>query len=131
MNYREEVEQALECVNAAVERYVAASTSIPGTGRKAVAEAFVTVTCAAESSYRYAERMVLLERRWAAMRAIGDGADEVKVEPFGRKDLVVVMHVDDARFLVRDLRGESKLVSKPTLMARDAVELALKEHEGR
>lgn len=131
MTYREEVEQALEYLSTAVEAYVDMATGIPEDRRKDVLEAFATVTRAAESSVRYAERMMLLERRLRAVGKICAGEPMVEVEPPSRKDLVVVLDANDARFLVRDLLGESKLVSKPAAVARDAVARALKEHEQR
>jgi hypothetical protein len=128
MSYGEEVKAALRHVESAVDHYYETVLEAPEPKRKRIFESFKTVANAADSCSRYAERMMLLERRIEACRKIFDGATSVEIEPAptDTRDVSSVLNdfvlVAEKEQQLRELIDEARVGLKLAAKALDIAE---------
>ena len=123
--YRDEVNGAVELLKVFISSHEARLHKL-----EELEDALKTLAYAARDATRWAERMLLLERRLAAIRKIGEGATEVSVEPAApeSRSLVVLLRYDEARMLVQETDISTGRFSAPAQKAYEDIAWAIAEH---
>ena len=123
--YRADVEDAIKHL----QRFISTHEARPHKVEE-LEDALKTLTYAARDAARWAERMLLLERRLAAIRKIGEGATEVSVEPAApeARSLPVLLRYDEARSLLQETSGKTGSLTERAKRARDDIAEAIACH---
>jgi hypothetical protein len=125
VTYRQEIEDAIRELKEFIGTHEARPHRV-----ECLEDALKTLTYAARDAARWANRMMLLERRIRAAQNIFDGATKVSVEPADpeSRSLPVLLRYDEARSLIQETSGKTGSLTDRAKRARDDIAQAVADH---